>query len=389
MPKPSYCPNPKCRNHVSPRRRWRVRDGSYPTVAHGRIQRYQCRDCGRKMSDQTESLHYFAKRHIPLNAVWQTLVNGASLRDIARRYKVTPQAIQNAVLRLGRQAMAAQLVVLDQLQAPTGVVYDGLRSFVTSQDFPCDITTVVDGSGETILSMVHSITKRGGTIRPGQRRRLARKLERWQPEPFTVTRTISLLVSELLNYLHPEYQGEVTVETDQHPVYARVMRTNPSVRFFRQLGEVHHSQTSGQAPRTFDNPLFPVNYLDRLLRHRLKEHTRETIAFGRHATMQMHRAWIFAADHNFLREYRVRTPELGTHAGQHTIDPQLVTRIARQLLVRRIRVPKGRVPDSIAAAWTNDLQTPPVRWKKGQKGTSIRIPGFAVRDLFGGYPQAA
>ena len=36
-----------------------------------------------------------------------------------------------------------------------------------------------------------------------------------------------------------------------------------------------------QPPSQKDNPLFAVNYLERLLRHRLKEHTRETIAFGR------------------------------------------------------------------------------------------------------------
>ncbi len=38
-----------------------------------------------------------------------------------------------------------------------------------------------------------------------------------------------------------------------------------------------HRMTPSTAPRTMLNPLFPVNYVDRLIRHRLRQHTREVI----------------------------------------------------------------------------------------------------------------
>ena len=132
------------------------------------------------------------------------------------------------------------------------------------------------------------------------------------------------------------------------------------------------------------NPLFPANYVDRLLRHRMKEHTRETIAFGRHATMQMCRAWLFAWDHNSRREYRVRRPEEGVHLGQGSVSAaggRQIARLNRSFFTRRVDLAETAVTDSIRRVWLNELTTPPVRWRVGQKGTSVRVPAFARRDL--------
>jgi hypothetical protein len=136
------------------------------------------------------------------------------------------------------------------------------------------------------------------------------------------------------------------------------------------------------------NPLFPVNYVDLLLRHRLREHTRETIAFGRNTVSQMHRAWIFAHDHNCRRPYRERRPEAGTHAGQAVSREERVVTLNQSLFTRRVDLRAVAVPESIRAVWLGELVTPPVRWRVGQTGTQVHIPGFARRDLLGSYQQA-
>lgn len=398
MPIPRRCPNTQCRHHRSPPRRWYVHFGTYPTAAHGRVQRYRCRACGTTASAQTESLHYFAKRRLPLCAVWASLVAGAPLREIARRYSVSPMAVQNAVLRLGRQAMAAQLALLAELSPRSELVFDGLRSSVTSHDFPCDITTVVERRGETILTMAHTIFRRGGPKRPAQRTRLARKLTRWRPKGGSMKADISLVVRELWDYLRPPpADGETpafaggpqtpckaaTIDTDKHPLYRAALAADPVAKHLACGGLLSHRRTPSTAPRTRENPLFAVNYVDRLLRHRVKEHTRESIAVGRHATMQMHRAWIFACDHNTRRPWRVRLPAAGTHAGQEALREAHVTAIARSFFTRRARPPAGTaVPETIRRVWLAELPTPPVRWRRrAQRGTSVRIPAFARRDL--------
>ena len=93
-------------------------------------------------------------------------------------------------------------------------------------------------------------------------------------------------------------------------------------RFLQRHHLAEHRRTPGSAARTMENPLFPVNYVDRLIRHRLREHTRETIAFGRHSAMQLYRMWLFAWDLNTRREWRVKRPGSGRHVEQGSVTPR-------------------------------------------------------------------
>ena len=382
MPVPRYCPNPECPNHHAPRRRWRVRFGSYHTIAHGLVRRYRCNDCGKTMGDQTESLHYYAKRRLPLRKVADDFCAGAPMREIGRRRGYSPTAVQNALLRIGRQAMAAQVHMLSELHERKAVVFDGLRTFVTSQDYPCDITTTVDREGETILTMTHSIFRRGGRKTEKQSKRTREKYAIWRPKRGSMNRDMSLLVNELWDYLRPAGNQGALIDTDENPLYKSAVAANRVTRHFSAVGLVQHRQTPSTMPRTTLNPLFPVNYVDRLLRHRVKENMRETIAFGRHAVMQMHRAWIFAWDHNLRREHRVKAPERGVHAEQDSVSSEVILRLRGEYFSRRLRVKELSVPTSIRRVWVGEIPTPPVRWKRErQKGSNVRIPKFARRDL--------
>lgn len=341
------------------------------------------------MSDQSESLQYFAKRRLPLRAVWTSLLGGASLREVARRYGVSPPTLQNAVLRLGRQAMAAHLYLLSRLSPCSCVVYDGLRSCVSSHDYPCDLTTVVEPQGQTILTITHCISRRGGTMSASQRRRVQRKTRVWTPQPGAMSRDISLLTHELWEYLRPLDGQPAVIHTDEHPLYHSQLHRDLVARHYLCGGLLVHVRTASTARRTIDNPLFSVNYIDRLLRHRLKEHTRESIAIARQATLQMHRAWIFAYDHNCRREYRVRHPQWGTHAAQAAVTEKELKGMNREFFTRRRRVEAVSIPETIRRVWMAELASPPIRWKVGQKGSSIRIPAYAIEDLNAPYQHAA
>jgi hypothetical protein len=322
--------------------------------------------------------------------MWSSLLEGASLREIARRYHTTAPSVQSALLRLGRQAMAAHLHLLAALSPRSCVVYDGLRSCLTSQDYPCDITTVVDPHGETILTMSHTVMRRGGTMSAAQRLRSQRKQRVWRPKHGAMSRDISLVNKEIWSYLRPlEGQRPAVIDTDEHPLYRARLLGDPVAQHLRRCGQLAHRRTPGSAPRTFANRLFAVNYIDRLLRHRMKEHTRESIAIGRNATLQMHRAWIFAFDHNCLREYRVRRPQLGRHGEQGSVERQVVRKLSREFFRQRIEVSGIEVPDTIRRVWLGRLDGPPVRWKTGQKGSSVKIPRYALRDLDPDSQQAA
>jgi len=329
-------------------------------------------------------MHYAAKRHLPLRAIVDSLLEGASQREIARRYHTSPMAIHNAIIRLGRQAIAAQAVLLEHLSPRSHLVFDGLRSFVTSQDYPCDLTTLVDADGETILAITHGVFRRGGRMTRQQRKRVIAKQERWQIPHGTMSRSISTVWNELWPYLDLTQNGPAIIDTDQHRGYRRIVERSPVYRHLRLANRAEHCRTSSLAPRTPQNPLFPVNYVDRIIRHRLREHTRETIAFARHSAMQLYRTWIFAWDLNARREWRVKRPEDGLHAEQGSLDEEgirAVSRVSRQFFTRRIDVRGCTVPQSLAEAWRAQVVTPPIRWVTGQRGTTVRVARYTVRDL--------
>ena len=395
MPTPTYCPNPRCRHHGRPRGSWYHHFGSYETAAHGTVQRYQCTHCGKTFGDQTESLHYYAKRRLPLRAIWITLAGGASVREVSHRYRTTPMAVQSAVLRLGRQAMAGQAWLLHHLEPRRYVCFDGLRSFVTAQDYPCDITTVVDRPGETILTMVNTVMLRGGTMTPRQRTRFEAKKLVWRPRRGIFKNDITRLLSEIWSYLRPTAEQLAIIATDEHPLYRSVINRNAIVAHFRRREMFAHLRTAGSAARTPANRLFPVNYVDRMMRHRVKEHMRETIAGGRHAALQMHRAWLFAWELNARRPWRVRQPAEGLHATHSSrtyaaaVAAAVPSRIQREFFTRRIRLYGCHMPETMRQVWRAELPTPPLRWRKPQKGTTVVIPLYAIRDLAQANPQAS
>jgi hypothetical protein len=329
-------------------------------------------------------MHYAAKRRLPLRAVVDSLLEGASQREIARRYGVSPMAVHNAIMRLGRQAIAAQAVLLSHLSPRSRLVFDGLRSFVTSQDYPCDLTTLVDPEGETILAITHGVFRRGGHMTDRQRSRMAAKTRRWEIPRGTMSRAISIIWNEIWDYFDHSTGRAAIVDTDCHRGYRRIVERSPMYHHLHSAGRVVHRTTSSHAARTSQNPLYPVNYVDRMIRHRLREHTRETIAFARHSAMQLYRMWIFAWDMNTRRPWRVRQPGSGSHMEQGTLDAtgvRAIYRINREFFQRRVDVSGCVVPRSLVDSWRAKAVTPPLRWKTGQRGSSVRVPAYTLRDL--------
>lgn len=385
MPRPRFCSNLACSYAHSPPPKWFVRDGVYHTVAHGVVQRYRCRGCRRRLSRQTESIYYYSKRRLDLRQIFSRLRGGSSMRDIGRELGCSRTAIANAVLRLGRQSMAAHLAILPGVQHSGRLCFDGLLSAVTSRDYPSQITTLGDSKQELLLAMTQCVTERGGNRTLEQQARIAKKRAKWRPSAGTLTASISLLINELSRFAGPL---RLHIDTDEHPIYATLITRDLALRWYQRAGLLTVGRTPGSAPRTPTNPLSFVNYLDRMIRHRLKEHTRESIAIARNATMQMHRMWIFAWDHNACQPRRVAGSERRSRAELAGVHPTLLWRIHREFFARRFSLKGLPAPRSIQLVWTGCLESPPVRWRVAQKHSGPHITAYAIQDLSRAYLHA-
>jgi hypothetical protein len=130
-----------------------------------------------------------------------------------------------------------------------------------------------------VYGFTHSPLRRKGTMTARQRehrRQLDRQFGR--PDP----KAVELGIVALLRLAAPTPQP-LTVRSDEHPAYPRALR---------RLGAwtVRHECTPSVASRTPQNPLFPVNLLDLLLRHNGANHKRETIACLQQARSERGRA---------------------------------------------------------------------------------------------------
>jgi len=255
---------------------------------------------------------------------------------------------------------------------------------VTSRDFPSQITVLGDAKLELILTMTHCVTERGGTRTAAQRRRIERKRSIWRPTPGALTASITLLVNELTRFAGVR---PLLIDTDEHPIYSKVIGADRALGWYREAKLLGVRRTPSTAPRTTGNPLFLMNYIDRLIRHRMKEHTRESTAFGRNSTFQMHRMWIFAWDHNTRQPIRVQGPEDRSRVELAGAPAVTLARLRREFFSRRHSLRGLLVPDSMREVWMADLSTPPVRWRKKQKASGPIVTAFAKRDLSHGRPQ--
>ena len=378
MGRPTHCTNRECRYYLGGTRGWITRDGFYHTHCSGAVQRYRCRCCGRRLSEQSESMHYFAKRRLNLSRIFTRIRGGSSMRDIARTEGCSPDAVAHAVLRLARQAMGAQMVLLRGTHHHTRLVFDGLLSCCTSGDYPVQLHTLVDGSSELLLAITHACTMRSGRRSAAQRSRIAEKHRVFTPPRGALRDSISLLVHELSRFIG---SCPTIIDTDYHPLYPAVLRGDAAMAHFSLAALLTHRRTRSTVQRDTANPLFPVNLIDRLLRHRIKEHTRETIAIGRNATMQMHRAWIFAYDHNYCQPRRVASGLSITRGEHFGIDARSLSAVRRRFFTSRIDLSSVMASESIRRVWCAQLVSPPVRWKLGQNGSGPRVPRYAVADL--------
>jgi hypothetical protein len=323
-------------------------------------------------------MHCYAKRRLDLAEVFSRLRSGSSQRDIAREIGCSAPTVGNAMLRLGRQAMASHVAMSCALQCSGTVCFDGLVSSLCSRDYPSQITTLGDSQRELVLAMTHCTTERGGRRTAAQRRRIERKRSAWVPRGGALTASIALLVNELARFAGP---ARLHIDIDEHPLYAKVIAADLALRWYRNAGLLSVRRTPGTAPRTTANPLFFMNYIDRMIRHRLKEHTRESITVARNASCQMHRMWIFAWDHNTRQPVRVGGSDRRSRAELAGIPTAHLSRLKREFTTRRQSLRGLPVPQSIRQVWTAELDSPPVRWTAGQTRRGPYIPVYARQDL--------
>ena len=306
---PPYCPHPGCPQHhvfhhtpYTAFEKW----GAYLTATFGEVPRFRCLACGHSFSSQTFSVDYYAKRRIDYPNLLARLTATSSLSAIGRAIKASTDSVSNRISRAARQSLAFESRLSTSRHPQENLAADGFESFCVSQFFPNNINILVGSQSQFVYVADHVTLRRKGRMTATQKLRRAQLEQRFKADPQGVARSFARLATESLRLLSDEARPSILLWTDEHRAYPRGIVLSTCAQALLELGRLKHPTISSRAARTRDNPLFPVNYLDRELRKDLHEHVRESVCFGRNVNRQMERLSLYLFYHNFLKSHRTR-----------------------------------------------------------------------------------
>jgi transposase-like protein len=286
---PPHCPNPECDSHGTSRT-WRYTRKGFYARQRGprRVQRYRCQHCRRSFSSQTFSPTYWLRRPDLQRPLFWRLLACSALRQIAREFAVAHSTLQRQAERLGRHCLLVHEALRPECPREP-VVLDGFRSFESGQYWPFDLNLLV-GVSHYVYGFNDAELRRSGTHTPRQRARRQRLEARYgRPDPRATQRAVGELVARLV-----PPGAAVEIHSDEHPSYPPALRRLSDRR-------IAHRTVSARAVRTPDNPLFPVNLADLLLRHTGANHKRETIAFSKRRQGALYRAALWLVWRNYVK----------------------------------------------------------------------------------------
>ena len=350
---PPHCPNPKCEHHC-PTVGWRFRPFGFFTRKHclpTRILRYRCLHCLRTFSTQTFQTHYWLHKPHLQPIIFQRIQGCSGLRQIALEHEVSPSTVQLHLSRLGRHSLIFQHRNRPEIKEP--LVLDGMETFEYSQYFPFHFNILVGKHSHFFHLFTDSPLRRKGSMREDQKRRRIKLEERLgRPDP----KAIEIGVAEVLRLALPK-EASVTLHSDEHPAYPKAFKRLPGLK-------IEHVMTPSKEARRPQNPLFPVNLLDLLIRHNGSNHKRETIAFSKRRQGAIERLAAMQVWRNFMRPFSVRkqgpTPaqRVGAVSSKLTVT---------QLLIKRLFVTHANLPGTLAGYYWREVKTRALRVNRSHR----------------------
>lgn len=361
MPSFPFCPNPLCSLHLSePPPRWFTSIGFYLTDTFGLVPRFRCRRCGKTFSTQTFSVDYYAKKIVHYSDLLNRHASSESLRALGRNLKLSCGTVQNRLDRLARQGIALHAHLRRFADPKESACIDGLVSFDVSRFFPSEITLSITSYSQFILDVSHGTHKRSGTMTANQKARAIELYRRASFERGAVGRTFRDILNGLAEDRAARGGFPLVLITDEKKEYQYTLSCHPLFRSQDETHRIAHLRVHSALPRTFANPLFASNYLDREIRKDQANHRRETVCFSRNVSNGMSRLFCYLVHHNYQKRYRVRGPvdQDAVHAEKAGIPRNRIERGLEWMFRRRAFLSRMKLTECQRRIWMKGYPTP-------------------------------
>ena len=358
---PPFCPYKACPNHCNPPKdQWWCHNGHHHTACFGLVPRFKCKTCRRTFSTQTFVTDYYAKRRLDYRKIEELLSSSMSVRSLARTLGCSCGSILNRADRLARQEIAAHAQLRPLATRREEVCIDGFVSFDRSQYFPNNITIAITASSRYALGFTHATLRRSGSMRPSQKKRRDELYKDIPFEPRALERSFSELLDQLARERPPRPRSPLVIITDEKREYERALRKHPLYRDQDEEHQVEHLTVNSKLPRSFWNPLFASNYLDREIRKDQAAHRRETTCFGRNVSNGLARMACYLGWHNYRKRFliKARVGEEETHGEEAGIPAEQIARVRRKMYRRRAFLSLLSLDEVEVRVWKKRFATP-------------------------------
>jgi hypothetical protein len=369
-----FCLNPSCPNNEADQNdsTWFSTHGHYTTKAFGLTRRYRCNHCGKTFSNQTFSLNYYLKKRTDFKALCKDFISLNSELFIGRHHDLSSDSIRIRRDRIGRNALFFQQTLLKDNNINENLCADGFESFIKNKYYPTNLNILVGEHSEFLYYFTHSVSKRKGRTTKQQQSRLSYEYADKSFSGSTLGEQFSDLIKQMSNMTDKK---KILLKTDEHPTYAFVIdkwnknRTPGCV-------EIEHKQTSSKQIRNIDNPLFPVNYLDRLFRKDCPMFRRKTVCQGRNLQNMLLKTAHYMVSHNFFKPKRItsrRKQGDEKHCTLLNLDQRVLSKLTKLFYTDRFFLSRVALPKFYFQVWTKTVPNPLIASGNGN------VPAFAYQ----------
>jgi len=219
--------------------------------------------------------------------------------------EISPATLTNRIDRLARQYIAFHTDQMARLKLKEDLAADGFESFCVSQYFPNNIHLLVGEDSQLVYAFSYVLLRRKGRMTAKQKAKRM-ELDKLVAYPKRgVENSFKEVLERVENSMKNREKKRIILWTDEKKDYKRALGKYQFFEAARVQGQFAHNTVSSRAARTVDNPLFPVNYMDRELRKDMANHTRETVCFARNVCNMLNRMVIYFHWHNYFKPFRI------------------------------------------------------------------------------------
>jgi transposase-like protein len=289
--RPPRCPNLHCPAHQDPGTNRIIRWGSFPArCREQREQRFRCLECRKTFSRQTFRYDYRDRRPDCNERLFELLTSGLGLRQAARVLKLGPSTVQKKMRKL---SLTCELLHENLSRSlPPGRTYllDEEESYENASIRPVTVPILIERQHWFVVATGVGSIRRLAPAGTARRARQDFDELRCGRRPDESRHC----VAQVLRALRRKSSGRLGLLTDQKSSYATLAR-----EVFDS--DVTHATSAGSAPRTTQNPLFPINATIAMSRDNCGRLRRKSWLVSKRARWLRGQLAVFTVYRNYVR----------------------------------------------------------------------------------------